>query len=261
MLESPAAIGVGYGGPVDWKTGRIVESHHIGGWSGVPLGEWLTEISGRPAFVENDANVGGLGEALHGAGRGHSPVFWINAGSGVGGGLVVDGQLYHGALPGEMEIGHVRLDRDGTTVEDSCAGWAVDRRIQREVAQNPHTVLARLAKEAGFIPGAEPRGEAKLLLPALKERCPAADRILTETASEMAFALSHVVQLLHPEIIVVGGGLCLIGEPLRMRLEAALPRWVMGAFLPPPKITMAALGEDAVPVGALALAAMRLAAK
>jgi glucokinase len=70
---------------------------------------------------------------------------------------------------------------------------------------------------------------------------------------ELAFALSHAVQLLHPEMIVVGGGLGLIGEPLRARLAAALPRWVMDAFAPGPRIELAALGEDAVPVGALAL--------
>lgn len=249
---SPAAIGVGYGGPVEWKTGKIACSHHVAGWEDFPLGEWLAELSGRPVFVDNDANVAVLGEALHGAGRGASPVFWVNCGSGVGGGLVVDGRLYHGASPGEMEIGHVRLNRDGTIVEDRCAGWGVDRAIRAAVATQPQTPLARLVASAG-----SEDGEARLLAPALAENCPLADRVLTAAMQDLAFALSHVVQLLHPEVIVVGGGLHLVGEPLRARLAAALPRWIMGAFAPGPRVVLAGLGENAVPVGALALAAQR----
>ena len=241
----PHAIGAGYGGPVDWKTGRIKCSHHIAGWNDFPLGEWLRERTGVPAFVDNDANVAALGEALHGAGRGASPVFWVNAGSGVGGGLVVDGRLYHGATPGEMEIGHVRLERDGTIVEHRCSGWAVDRAVRAAVEKEPQSVLAQLAAKSS--------PDARSLAPAIAAGCPVADGILTHAMHELAFALSHVVQLLHPEVIVVGGGLSLLGEPLRARLAAALPHWVMDAFAPGPRVALAGLGEDSVPVGALAL--------
>jgi glucokinase len=241
----PSAVGTGYGGPVDWRTGRIKCSHHIAGWDDFPLGDWLRERTGLPCFVENDANTAALGEALHGAGRGANPVLWVNAGSGVGGGLVVDGRLYHGAMPGEIEIGHVRLERDGTIVEDRCSGWAVDCAIREAVKNEPQSVLAKIA--AGTKP------DARCLVPALDAMCRVADRILTDAASELAFALSHAVQLLHPEVIVVGGGLSLIGEPLRARIAAALPRWVMDAFAPGPRIALAGLGEDSVPVGALAL--------
>lgn len=242
---SPRAIGVGYGGPVDWKTGRIKCSHHIAGWDNFPLGDWLREGTSLPVFVENDANVAALGEAVHGAGRDANPVLWVNSGSGVGGGLVVDGHIYHGAVPGEIEIGHIRLERDGTIVEDRCSGWAVDRAVRDAVKEDPQSVLAQLAAKSE--PG------ARILAPAIAAGCPLADRILTGAMDELAFALSHAVQLLHPEMIVVGGGLGLIGEPLRARLAAALPRWVMDAFAPGPRIELAALGEDAVPVGALAL--------
>jgi len=247
---SPRAIGVGYGGPVDWKTGRIKCSHHVEGWNDFPLGEWLRARADVPVFVENDANVAALGEALHGAGRGANPVFWVNAGSGVGGGLVVDGHLYHGALPGEMEIGHVRLERDGTIVEDRCSGWAVDRAVRTAVEKEPRSALARFATES--------KPDARCLAPAIAAGCPIANRILTDAMNELAFALSHAVQLLHPEVIVVGGGLSLIGEPLRARLAAALPRWVMEAFRPGPRVALAGLGEDSVPVGALALCRVAL---
>ena len=248
----PRAIGVGYGGPVDWKTGRIVKSYHIEGWSDFPLADWLTSISGLPAFVENDANVAALGEARHGAGVGFDPVFWVNIGSGVGGGLVVNGRLYHGAVPGEIEIGHVRLDRGGTIVEDRCSGWNIDRRILKEIAAHPNSALAKLV--AASAPGCE----ARHLAAALAQGDPLARTILDDVLENLAFALSHAVQLLHPQVIVVGGGVSLIGEPVRVALENALPNFIMDAFLPGPKILLAALREDAVPVGTLALAALQI---
>src|ERR1043166_2248789 len=105
------AVGVGFGGPVDWNTGRVCRSHHIEGWSEFDLGGWLNELTGAPAFVDNDANVAALGEARRGAGVGFDPMFYVTLGSGVGGGIVVGGEIYHGAIPGEAELGHVRLDR------------------------------------------------------------------------------------------------------------------------------------------------------
>src|SRR5512140_1406061 len=140
--------GVGFGGPVDWKTGRICVSHHVEGWSEFDMAGWLSQVAGAPAVVENDGNVAALGEALRGAGVGSNPVFYVTLGSGVGGGLVVDGRIYHGAKPGEAEIGHVRLDRNGTIVEGRCSGWAVDARIRELKVKEPESMLARLAGEA-----------------------------------------------------------------------------------------------------------------
>jgi glucokinase len=245
----PRAIAAGYGGPVRWRTGEIIKSYHIAGWNGFPLGPWLTEQTGLPAFVENDSNIAALGEAMHGAGRGHSPVLYSNSGSGVGGGLVVNGAVYHGAEPGEMEVGHIRLERDGTIVEDRCAGWGVDRRIRAEIIQAPDSLLAKLVGDA------PPGGEAKHLAAALAQNDPLAQRVLSESMREYAFALSHAVHLLHPEIIVLGGGLTMLGEPMRAAVAAALPGFLMDAFHPGPPVVLAALGEDVVPIGALALAA------
>jgi glucokinase len=250
----PGAIGVGYGGPVDWRRGRITRSYHISGWDDFPLGQWLTDQTGLPVFVENDANTAALGEALHGAGIGLSPVFYITLGSGVGGGLVIDGQLFHGAKPGEVEIGHLRLERDGTIVEERCSGWSVDRLIRTEVEQSPDGFLTQLVKSG--VSGAE----ARHLGPALAAGDALAEAILRKCSAEIAFALSHVVHLFHPYVIVVGGGLALIGEPLRAAIAEALPRFIMDAFQPGPRVALAALREDAVPVGALALAARGLAA-
>lgn len=242
------AIGVGFGGPVNWRTGVITCSHHIKGWHGYDVRGWLQRASGVPVVVENDANTAALAEACCGAGRGHDPVFYVTLGSGVGGGLVAGGALYHGAPPGETEIGHVRLDRRGTIVEQRCSGWAMDRRIRALSRRHPGSVLARLTREMHG-------GEARQLAAALRARDAVAQALLAAWAGELALGLSHVVQLLHPAMIVLGGGLALVGAPLRAAVAQVLPQFVMKALLPAPRIALAALGEDVVPVGALLLAA------
>jgi glucokinase len=242
-----AAVGVGFGGPVDWKVGKICRSHQIEGWSEFDLAAWLREITGVPARVDNDANVAALGEARRGAGRGSNPVFYVTLGSGVGGGLVVDGKIYHGAAPGEAEIGHVRLDRQGTIVESRCSGWAVDARIRDLKTSEPGSLLCKM-------PDFGQGGEAKHLSAALKQGDVPAQRILQEIAQDLAFGLSHVVHLFHPQVIFLGGGLSGVGEPLRAAVEEALSVFLMRAFAPGPRIALVALGEDAVPTGALILA-------
>ena len=249
LTQKPTAVGVGFGGPVDWKAGKICRSHHIEGWLDFELGKWLQDLTGAPVIIDNDANVAALGEAMHGAGVGFNPVFYVTLGSGVGGGLVADGRIYHGAMPGEVELGHVRLARSGTTLESRCSGWAVDGRIRSLKTSEPASLLARLI-------GSASGGEAKLLSVALEQSDALAFRILNEVAEDLAFGLSHVVHLFHPEIIVLGGGLSNVGEPLRTGVEEALAGFVMEAFRPGPEIAISKLGEDAVTVGALVLAGM-----
>jgi glucokinase len=242
-----SAVGVGFGGPVDWKTGQVARSHQIQGWFGFNLSGWLRCLTRVPVAVDNDANVAALGEATRGAGVDHNPVFYVTLGSGVGGGLVMDGKIYHGAIPGEAEIGHLRLDRRGTTLEPHCSGWAVDKKIRRLVIRNPRSLLAKLV-------GINVGGEAKHLAAALRQGDAGAKRVLAETAGDLALGLSHVVHLFHPAVIVLGGGLSQLGEPLRRAVAETLRPMIMEVFRPGPQVLLAKLGEDAVPVGALLLA-------
>ena len=246
-MEDVAAIGVGFGGPVDWQSGAIRLSHQVAGWEQVNLKSWLEELTGKPVAIDNDANVAALAEAVHGAGKGHERVFYMTMGSGIGGGMVLHGAIYHGRTPGEVEVGHLRLDKEGNTLESKCSGWAVNEKVKAYVLQNPDSRLAQLAAN-------NKAPEAFVLKPALEEQDEAARTILHEIADDTALALSHVVHLFHPDVLIIGGGLSLLGEHLRAPVAAMLPRYVMKAFLPPPPLQIAALGEQVVPVGALELA-------
>jgi glucokinase len=243
-----SAVGVGFGGPFDRAAGTIARSYHIAGWDGFPLRDWLAEETHAPVAIDNDANVAALAEAHCGAGQGRDPVFYVTLGSGVGGGLVRGGAIYHGAGPTECEIGHLRLDPAGTIVQDRCSGWALDKCIRKAITDGHTGPLARLARGAA-------RNEARCLGPALDQGDALAAEILDAHVEALATGLSHVVQLLAPGIIVLGGGVSLIGEPLRARLARALRNRIMDVFGDGPEIALARNGEDVVPVGALLLAA------
>jgi glucokinase len=245
--EQVHGIGVGFGGPVNRHNGTIWKSYHISGWSGFPLADWLTELSHVQVTIENDANTAAIGEALYGAGKNENIVFYITLGSGVGGGLVVDKKLYHGGLPGEAEFGHIRLDKTGRIVQSSCAGWAVNEKIKKVAIDFPHSEIALLAKNVSGV-------EAKILLKALQHDDAHAKQIFEETMDDLAFGISHVVHLFHPDVVILGGGLSHIGEPLREAVSERLINYLMDAFQPGPAIRISTLKEDAVPVGALALA-------
>ena len=248
------AIGIGFGGPVNREQGVVATSFHIGGWSDFPLTAWVAEqvrdsLGAVPVVLENDSNAAALGEALVGAGRGARVVVYSNAGSGIGSGLVINGQLYRGRSSGEMELGHLRLSRDAGILEDTSAGWAIDRAVRGAVAVEPAGMLAKEAATAGAVPS------ARLLPAALAAGDATAQAILDVAAGHYAHALSHVVHLLNPDVIVLGGGVATIGEPWRESVERQLEGFLMTPLRPSPPVRLATLGEDVVPVG-VALAAL-----
>lgn len=241
------AVGVGFGGPVNHLNGDIARSHQIEGWSGFPLATWLSDLTGARVVVQNDANVAALAEAHIGAGKGRDPVFYITLGSGVGGGLVRDGHIYLGACPGESEIGHLRLLRTGERVEERCSGWAVDSRIRQQMAKHPESKLTQRVRD-------EPGAEARHLSSALQDGDAWAHQILTELGQDLGLALSHVVHLMHPELILLGGGLSKLGEPLRCTVETELRNHVMEVFQSTIQVKLGTLQDAVVPSGALIMA-------
>ena len=121
-------VGIGFGGPTDDATQTVIKSHQIAGWNHFPLANWMTDLIGIPTVLCNDADVAGLAEALFGAGKGLSPIFYITVGTGVGGGLIVDGKIYRGVGRGAAEIGHLKIGTDAKcTVEDTASGRGIER--------------------------------------------------------------------------------------------------------------------------------------
>ncbi len=247
ILPDVAAIAVGFGGPVNWMDGTIQLSHQVDGWDQFDLKSWLEQLTAKPVIIENDANVAALGEAIHGAGRARNRVFYMTIGSGIGGGYIINQQIYHGQLPGEVEIGHIRLNKAGETLESACSGWAINGQVRKFMLENPTSLLGQLGSQ-------ETVAESILLGQALELNDPDAEKIMLDIADNIAFALSHVVHLLHPEIIIIGGGVSLLGDLLLLPIQERLPHYVMDAFKPIPQVTISALGEEVVPIGTLELA-------
>lgn len=250
-LHAIGAIGIGFGGPVDHNTGKVIRSYQVEGWGDFVIREWLEKLTRIPVWIDNDANVAALGESLYGAGKDAKQVFYVTLGSGVGGGVVVNKQIYHGAKSGEGEFGHIRLDKNGRTVESSCSGWAVDEKIRTYARLHQDSLLNQLTQ--GYT-----RGEARVLVAALKQQDKPSIEILDTTADDFSFALSHAVHLMNPETVILGGGLSNVGEPFRKLIEQKLQTYLMDVLRPGPSIQLSLLKEDAVPVGALALAINKL---
>jgi glucokinase len=232
-------VGIGFGGPVDDATRSVIKSHQIAGWDGFPLADWIADLVGAPAVIGNDADVAGLAEALFGAGKGLSPIFYITIGSGIGGGLIINGEIYRGSGRGAAEIGHLRTtDSQGmrVNVEDVASGWGM---------QNLFAELLGIA---------EPPSAAEIGQHAARGD-PLAREVLDVAIDRLAEAICHVIALLCPRRIVIGGGVSLMGEellfaPLRKRVAER----VFKPFADCYDIVPAALSEEVVVHGALALA-------
>jgi glucokinase len=258
-------MGIGFGGPVDDATHTVIKSHQVEGWDDFPLGDWISDLLGWPVALGNDADVAGLAEALFGAGKGLSPVFYITIGSGIGGGLIINGEIHRGCGRGAAEIGHLRLrcltgqdEWEYTPLEKIASGWSIARAAQSLGRGNvrmagSNTPLYRLAN------GRWDDVTAKHVFQAAEAGDEDAIILLNTAWEYLAEAISHVIALLCPRCIVVGGGVSQMGEevlfaPLR-RLVADL---VFEPFARCYEILPAALGEEVVVHGALALARKRL---
>ena len=248
-LSNIRKIGIGLGGIVDTKSGVILRSYQIDGWDKFPLKEWAREQWGKPVFIQNDASVAGLAEALHGSGRGHSRIFYMTLGSGVGGGWIVDGEFDEGQGYGATEIGHTWVpdpaSGEPVELERICSGWSIGRRA-RSAAAKQKTLMTDLAV-------AVERIDAKIVYAAAEQGDELANRILIETCQTLGLAVGNVVALLHPECVILGGGVSLMGSLFWDRLRKEAQSRMMLDFAPHVDIMQAKLKEDVVVIGALCL--------
>jgi len=221
--------GIGFGGPVNFSAQRVVLSTHVGGWRDFDLCGFVSELTGAPAVMDNDANTAALGEARFGAGQGHSPLFYMTLSTGIGGGIYDEGRLWRGADSYAGEIGHLTIRPDGPEclcgargcLERMCCGLWLERDY------------GKTAKE--------------LFL----------DRSFVESyVVDLALGLKAAVMLLNPARIVIGGGISKAGDrlfvPLRTELRRQVTNWSAARL----DVVSASLIDDSVLYGAFALCAL-----
>jgi glucokinase len=254
-------VGVGFGGPVDDDTKTVIKSHQIEGWDGFPLADWVSDLVGLPVALGNDADVAGLAEARHGAGKGLSPIFYITIGSGIGGGLVINGEIYRGVGKGAAEIGHLQLNDFGGCVpatdilEAYASGWGIERQVEHRLWRQE----GRGSLLLSLVDGQWESIRCQHVAQAAQQGDAFALSILEEAFRKLAEAICHVIALLCPRRIVIGGGVSLIGEQVLFEpLRRLVAERVFKPFAGLTDIVPAALGEAVVVHGAIALAHRRL---
>lgn len=256
VTKLPAAdrvvVCVGAPGVIDYRHG-IVEDARAVGWAPLALRGILEERYRRPVLIENDVNLASLGEARYGAGKGVDHLVCMFIGTNIGGGIVVNGQIYRGAHGGAGEIGWMvpepallRLPHttDGC-LEAYAGGLGIARLAQRALAADPEGSRALLETAEG-----DPQAIRAEHVFAAAPHNAAAVVILERVFDYLAVAVANIVCLLDPEMIVIGGGVARAGDSLLPAIRAR----IAGLCAHQPRLALSTLGQDAVLLGALALA-------
>jgi len=254
----PAAIGVSFGGPADYTTGMVRLSHHVPGWENVPLQAMLEDEFHAPARIDNDANVAALGEYRYGAGQGCASLMYITISTGVGGGWILNGDIWRGQDGMAGEIGHTVVDPAGPVCLCGKRG-CVER-----LASGPYLAgHARALLDANADPAAGARlrelaggdlagVDARLVAQAAAEGDTLAQGVLAEAAHALGVGIGNAANLVNPGRFVLGGGVTKSGEAWWQTVRAA----ARATALPEVQfeIVPAGLGDDAPLWGAVALA-------
>ncbi len=257
-----AALCIGAPGAVDTASGIVHAAPNLD-WSEVPLGRELQERLGLPVFVDNDVNIGLLGEYVYGAGRGALHMIGIWVGTGIGGGIIVNGQSLYGWRGAAGEIGHIVVEPHGRRcgcghegcVEAYASKTAMMKMIEEQMEQGRDSLVPKIMKKKG-----KKRLTSSVIATALEE----GDTLMTETIQTAQFYLgiltANLVNVLDPQVIVFGGGLV---ERLGASFIDPVAQTAREYFLQQEnaesiRILPSALGDDAGPVGAAVVAYRRL---
>ncbi len=255
MIE---AIGIGAPGVADHNTGVLEFAPNLPDWTNVPVGPRLQKMLGVPVFLENDVNVGTFGEAAAGAGRSYGSVVGVFPGTGIGGGIVLDGRLWRGARNAAAELGHMVLMIDGPTcgcgrrgcIEALASRTAIERDIWGEIRGGQRSIITELVE-----PG-EVDIRSSVLSAALDARDPVVTTIMERAAYHLGVFTGSVVNAIDPDCVIYGGGLIeacgdFLMPIIREHTYRHLLRPVEPEHLP---ILVAELGDSAAVVGSALLA-------
>ena len=254
-----AAVGLGIPATIDHDRGFAISAVNLP-IDNLPIRDLVGERTGLPIFVDNDANVAALAEHLYGAARGADNAVMLTLGTGIGGGLILGGEIYRGATGAGAELGHVVIAMDGLPCQGNCpghgcvetyaSGTALGREARAAAEREPDSALGRMAAEGETIDGK-----------AVTEAALAGDRasigVFDLIGSRLGVALTTFANIFEPEVFVIGGGVMAAGDLL---LEPAR-RELRERALPPMKgipVLAAEMGPDAGMIGAAAMARIEL---
>ncbi|MED2005030.1 ROK family glucokinase [Brevibacillus laterosporus] len=248
--EDAYGIGIGVPGPVDTDTGFVYEAVNLG-LKDTALKAKTEALTGLPTYVENDANAAALGEMWCGAGQGTDNLVAITLGTGIGGGIIIDGKIVHGVKGVGGEIGHVTVNPDGPLcncgkkgcMERYGSATAIILGIEKAAKEGRSTYLAKQLAEKGSL-------TAKDAFDAAAEGDIAAQEVIDQAAFYTGFGLSHIANLLNPAKIVIGGGVSAAGDVLFRLIRKSFDSYTWKIAADSCEILPATLGNDAGVIGA-----------
>lgn len=260
-LSAGIPIGVCAPGPLDPRTGVVLNPPNVPCWRNFPLVAEIHRRYGVAAKLDNDANAAALAESLWGAGRGCANVFYACIGTGIGTGIVFDGKIFHGRTGSAAEGGHVSIDYRGPAcgcgkkgcIEALASGTAIARRTREAVAERRKQGAQLLALASGN--AAEIRSE--MVGRAASAGDPLARQLLTETVEYLAIWLGNIVDLLEPEVMILGGGVSEMLRPHFGELQARLKHWCVNTRCDQIPLVPAHYGENSGIAGGAALCSLR----
>ena len=244
--SSIVGIGIGVPGPVDGK-GVVNKCVNLG-WGVFNIAETLSELTGFPVKAGNDANVAALGEYWRGGGQGYGSMVMVTLGTGVGGGVILDGKILHGSMGGGGEIGHMTLHREETIpcncgkcgcVEQYCSATGIVRTAKAYLA----------ATDAPSVLRALPDFSCKDVFDAADAGDPVALAYLETFYANAAEFISNICCVVNPEAVVIGGGVSKAGQPLLDGIRRHMSRFLFHA-VSNMELRLATLGNDAGAIGA-----------
>ena len=252
-----SAIGVSCGGPLDTKTGIVYSPPNLPGWDALPLKAQLESEFQIPVTIENDANASALAEYRFGGGRGYNAVLYMTMSTGIGGGIVLDGQVYHGANDSAGEVGHQILLPDGPPcgcgkrgcLEALCSGPAIARRAQAAVRNERAAATALLDLAGGRIEDVK----SEHVLEAARRGDDLALQLVEETGYYMGWGIANLVNILNPDIVLLGTIAIAAGDLLLNPIRKTVAEFAMTRPAEAVKIAPAQLGEALGDLAAIAL--------
>jgi glucokinase len=253
-----SGIGICAPGPLDPRTGVVVNPPNLPGWRNFPLAAEVAKVYKLPVRVDNDGNAAALAEALWGAGRGYRNVFAATIGTGIGTGIVFDGRIYHGRTGAAAEGGHNTIDYRGPRcgcgklgcIEVLASGPAIARRAGEKIA------AGRASAILGLAGGHLERITSEMVGRAYAAGDALAKEVLEETAMYLAVWLGNIVDLLEPDVMIIGGGAASMLKPFLGEIRDLLPAWCVNSHCQDIPLVAAFYGADAGIAGGAALCRM-----